>query len=461
MTSFAQESTSWIPYLTKNNDFIYVDKNLNKQIDQSFYHANKFIKAGYALVQNQDDKDAIIDSKGNYIVDFTDESLALNTFRDLTFVMKKLEYDKKMPVWNWDWNIMGGDVKKTKRYVKYEIKVLETNQVLFSKDIQYGYETFTLNYDSIDENHIVMNNTLYEFKNKKFKKIRSDIELVLNDKKYIPTSENKFSIYSIDSNKPLFSDLVGTDKIELSINNQAYVLDSINQDRYAPNVPKLLQDPKTNKIYAYPKYDKPFPTQIKHATDEQLLFLRDVSLVYSVDNSPYFILGRFNYDHAVWAYDWLYIDQDGNLLNEINVKDFYILDRIGYLVWPDQHLIMSKNELEKDNKIHKISYVFQSNNLFNVKMKNGKEGIWNCESRIWILQPEYYSILILDLEQEIYAIQKEKEGKFILYNNKTKQQIGSKSYDSISGNGYVRITNEKGEHLYYYVDVYTGKEYRE
>lgn len=460
MTAFAQESTSWIPYLTQNNDYIYVDKNLNKQIDKSFYRANKFSRTGYAMVRNQENKDAIIDSKGNYIVDFTEESLTLSTFRDLTFVMKKLEYDKKMPVWNWDWNIMGGDIKKTKRYIKYEIKVLETNQVLFTKDIQYGYENYTVSYDSLDENHIVMNNTLYEFKNRKFKKIRTDIELVLNDKKYITTSEQKFSIYAINSNKPLFSDLVGTDKIELSINNQAFVLDSINQDRYAPIVPKLLQDPKSNKIYAYPKYDKPFPTQIKYATDEQLLFLRDVSLIYSVDHSPYFILGRFNYDHAVWAYDWLYIDKEGKLLNEINAKDYYILNRVGYLVWPDQYLIISKNELEKGYKIDKISYVYQSTDLFIVRLKGGKEGVWDRKSSTWLLTPENYSVDILDLEQKIYAIQKEKEGKFILYNNKTKQQIGSKSYDSISGYGYVRLTNEKGEHLYFYVDVYTGKEYR-
>ncbi len=215
---------------------------------------------------------------------------------------------------------MASGIKTTQTYRKTEIRVLETNQLLLSKDVPYNEGYFDIRYNDLDENHILMNDNLYEFKNKKFKKVKSDIYLALDKGRYIPSSSDKFSIYDIKSKKAILADLTGTDKIELILNQQAFVLDSINQDRYAPDVPKLLQNPKTKEIYVYPEYDKAFPKEIKNASAAQLTFLKDVSLVYSVNNSPYFILGKFNYDHEVWAYDWLYVDQNGNLLDKINVK---------------------------------------------------------------------------------------------------------------------------------------------
>lgn len=460
-----QKSVDWIPYLTKNEDYIYVDTNLKQQINKSYSSASKFTSTGYAIVNDKDRKSAVIDTKGNIIVDYTEESIELKVFDQFTLMMKRNEYEKKMPFWNWDWNIMGGDIKKTQTYKKIEISVLETQQILLSKDVPYDGGNFYLNPNKIDENHLVMNDILYEIKDKKLKKIRNDIELSLVQKRYIPASEKQFEIYSIDAKKPLFSGLTGTVRIEILVNNKSFVLDSINQERYAPAVPQLLQDSKTKAIYPYPQYDKAFPKQIKNATAEQTNFMKDVSLVYSINNSPYFILGRFNYDHSVWAYDWLYVDIAGNLLNNVSVKDFFIQDRVGYIVWPDQYMILSENELKKNQKIGKISYVYQSGNQYIIQTvkddKKLKEGIWDADAKSWILLPENYTVKILESDRQIYALQKEKEGKYILYNNKNKLQIGTKSYDSISSNGFVQFTTKDNEQIYYYIDILTGKEYKD
>jgi len=137
---------------------------------------------------------------------------------------------------------------------------------------------------------------------------------------------------------------MAVDQIELTVNNQPFTFDTINQERYVSVIPKLLKDHKQNKVYPYPQYDKAFPNAIHHATAEQLTFLQDVSVIYSVNHSPYFILGRFNYDHAVWSYDWLYLNEKGHLLTEIKVDDFYILNQIGQIVWPDKiNLFLKKN----------------------------------------------------------------------------------------------------------------------
>lgn len=472
MVSFIHESVNaqnqpldWIPYLTENKDFIYVDRDLKKQVDASFFKASPFLSTGYAIVEDKERKNAVIDSKGNLVVDYTDESIVLNVVGNLTLIKKVLDYDKKMPIWRWDWNILGSSIIKNKTYHKVDIRVLETNQIILSEDIPYDENSYSLNCELLDENHFILNDILYEVKNKRLKKIKSDIVYALDKGRYIPNSETKFSIYSTNSKKPLLSDLVGTNELHLIVNNQSLLLDSINLDRFSPIVPKLLKERKNGRVYVFPQYDKAFPSHINHANENQLGFLKEVSLVYSIHNSPYFILGRFNYDHDIWAYDWMYLDEQGNLLSEIMVKDFYMMDRVGYVVWPDKYMILSKKELEKDWKIGKIEYVYQSENLYIVEVKQeGKKtrkGIWNADTKEWGLDPSFTSIQFVDSKNQVFALQEEVDGEYYLYNYELKERIGVNSYNLIYSDGMVQVKTEGNEEVYFYIDMVTGKEYRD
>ncbi|MBP3942639.1 hypothetical protein J5U18_03520 [Sphingobacteriaceae bacterium WQ 2009] len=466
-TAFSKntDAVNWIPYLTKNNNFIYVDKNLKKQPFDSFTKAEKFTETGYALVGNDKSEIAIIDSKGKFVLDFTHYDVEIQKVNNVTLMMKELEYDKKMPLWKWDWNIMGGDIQKTQTYRKIEIRVLETNQVLFEQDVPLHDKQYNFNIHHLDEDHVVLNDILFEIKNSRFQKIKSRIALTLEDGRYVPASDNSFEIHSIKNKKPLLSNLIGTQVLNLTVNKQAFVLDSINMDRYAPLIPKTLQDTKSNDVYVYPQYDKVFPKEIINASARQINFLENVSLLYSVNNTPYFILGRFNYDHDIWAYDWLYVDEYGNLLTEINVKNFFILDQIGRAVWPDKKMIISKNEVEKDYKIGNIFYVNNSEILFLVEVidseKKSKRGLWNSNTKSWEIEPQYQSIHVLDSKKGIFALQKVEKGTYQLYNNKMKQQIGTSAYQWISSDGAVQVDQENQERLYFYIDIETGKEYRD
>lgn len=461
----SEPAKNWVPYLQNDGMFRYVDENLKQQINGTFNTAEKFLPTGYALVSNKDRKNAVIDSTGTIVFDFTEESITLEVVNNLTLAMVAIEYEKQMPAWKWDWNIMGGDVKKTRTFNKRKIRVLETNQLLFKQDVPYNADKHDLYASAVDENQVILNDVLFEIKNKKFKQLKSAIGHILDNGRYIPARENTFEIYALKDNKSIISNLRSTNSIELIVNKQAFVLDSINQDRYAPTVPKTFLETRNNAIYVYPQYDKVFPKEINNANTEQLNFLKDVSLIYSVNNSPYFILGRFNYDHAVWAYDWLYLDISGKLWNEIKVNDFFISDQIGYLVWPTKEQILPKSELKKNYVIGKIKYLSSSKNLFIVSTKTSdqsvKKGLWNADSKTWVIEPQYAAIELLNVEKSIFALQKEENGMFILYNNKTKQQIGSNSYDYISYSGFVRKTVADEKQIYFYIDIATGKEYKD
>lgn len=460
-----QKPITWIPLRTKGNQFVYVDSAFNKQLKQTFYHAQPFTVTGYALVGDEKNQRAVINFKGDLMEDYSTADLQLLPLGKLTLLMKRQEYDKKLPFWKWNWHIMGGDVEKTATYVQVEIRVLETGQVLLHKDIPYDQNSYNLAAYSLDDSHVVLNQELYRIDKQRFKKVKGNIEAVLENGRYIPASTASFSIYDIRHQDATQSGLSGTDAISLHWKNQSLVLDSINQERYTPSIPKLLKDRTSGDTYAFPQYDKAFPKQIRQARPKQLAFLNEVTLVYSVANSPYFILGKFNYDDDIWAYEWLYIDKDGNLLDQIQVNDFFILDQVGNLVWPDKQLLFTANTLKKDWKTGKIKYLYQMDDRYLIDVKKGEldptMGLWNAAQKNWDLLPDFNHIEVLNGPQQILALQEHSDGPYILYNNKTKQRIGSKSYHSIYADGLVQVKGEGSVKEYYYIDIATGREYKE
>ncbi len=48
-------------------------------------------------------------------------------------------------------------------------------------------------------------------------------------------------------------------------------------------------------------------------------------------------------------------------------------------------------------------------------------GLWNSREKIWEIKPDYHHISVLDAEKQIYALQKEQDGSYILFDNKTKK----------------------------------------
>jgi len=137
-------------------------------------------------------------------------------------------------------------------------------------------------------------------------------------------------------------------------------------------------------------------------------------------------LGVFDYDHDVWAFDWLYIDTKGNVVDNIDTYNFKVLDQIGYLVWPDAKMIIPHQYIEKNWKVGKINSYEGMNNLYiirveDVSKKLRMKGLWNKEKNTWEIKPEYYAITVLDAEKEIYALQKEENSLYTLYDNKNKK----------------------------------------
>ncbi|WBV60892.1 hypothetical protein PFY12_01940 [Chryseobacterium camelliae] len=433
--------------------------------NQAFKNASVFTPTGFAVVENEKGEYAAINDHGKIVLDFSSSNIDLNVINGLTFYKKAVEYEKKMPAWKWEWNILGGDIKKEQTYHKIEIGVVETQQVLLDKDIPYLEDNYSLNFISVDENHVFWNESLYEIKNNRLNQIDKNIVQLLENKRFIKASNEGFSMYELNQKKAIHKEMKGPETLSIQFGKETMLLQEVNKERYDPEVPKLLTDYKTNDVYAFPQYEKVFPKEITKATASQIDFIKKVSLVYSITHSPYFLLGVFNYDHDVWAYDWLYIDTEGNVTDSIGPYNFKVLDQIGNVVWPDRKMILPDQFINKNWKFGKINSYEGMNDSYLIRIEDQKQlrtiGLWNSITKAWEIKPEYHDVSVLDAEKQIYALQKEKDGLYILYNHKNKKQIGSKAYQSINSDGLVSVKLDPAKNMYYYIDIESGKEYKE
>ncbi|MDR6545625.1 hypothetical protein J2810_001673 [Chryseobacterium rhizosphaerae] len=460
------KATHAIPFLTGQNDFVYVDKTSLKPVtNQKFRSASVFTATGFAVVGNGKNEYAVIDGNGKTVLDFSTSEINLNVVNGLTFYKRDIEYEKKMPVWKWDWNIMGSGIKKEQTYHKIEIGILESKQVLLHEDIPYLEDNYYLDFIAVDESHLFWNGTLYEIKKNGLSKIENNIAELLENKRFLKSSNANFSMYELGQKKAIHSGLKGTEALPLQFGRETILLKDVNKERYEPEIPKLLLDSKTNDVYPFPQYEKVFPKEIIKATASQIDFIKKTSLVYSITNSPYFLLGVFNYDHDIWAYDWLYIDTKGNVTDSIDTYSFKVLDQVGNMVWPDRKMILPTQFIDKNWKFGKINSYQGMNDTYFIRIEDEKKlrtmGLWNSKTKTWEIKPEYHDISVLDAEKQMYALQKEEDGLYILYDQKNKKNIGSKGYRSINSDGLVTVQLNSRENIYYYIDIYSGKEYKE
>lgn len=218
-----------VPFLTKQNNYIYVDRTDLKPIsDRHYRRASLFTSTGFAVVVNENYEYSVIDAKGNTVIDFSDAEISLNSVNGLTFYKKEKEYDKKMPVWKWDWNIMGGGVKKEQTYRKIEIGILESGQILLKQDLPHLDAHVYLNLDSIDDKHIYWNGSLYEIKKNSLRKVDHNITEILQDGHFIKTFNGGFSVYGANRKKAIYSDLKGMETLSIRYGEEMITLAEVN-----------------------------------------------------------------------------------------------------------------------------------------------------------------------------------------------------------------------------------------
>lgn len=449
------------PYLKKNDTYIYVASDFTPVLPTEYTHADLFTSTGYALVENEQEEYAVINQAGETVVPFSKRYLSLQVLTDqLTVVMRRETYSKTSRFWEWEWNIFSG-LNTTVHRQKFEVFILETNQVLYSEK-HSDKASLPSHVQVLDDQHFVFNETLYIRKGKRLVKQANHIIDTFSTGRVLQQNGTKYSILNVDQKRPELHNLEATDQLSFLVNGEKIILSGVNQRRYYSTIPHFLYQPDNQTYRTEPQFDKAFPKAITLQTPAQLDYLQKVSYVNSIPDYPYFILGVFDYD--TWSYDWKYVSETGQLLDSIEAPDFFVLDVVSRVHRPHTSALITADQLPKNTTLKKITKNSSLNHVFKVTIKDNacveRVGLWNTQTKKWDLTPIYQDLYWLDVDLGLLAVAQE-EYRYQLYDYETKQALTSSIYKSIYASGWVCTVDEAGKQQQFYYDFKTQKEYRD
>ncbi|WP_286403447.1 hypothetical protein [Myroides odoratimimus] len=86
------EPSQLIPFLTKQNDFIYVNKDNLKPFNGIKYNsASAYTSTGYAMVINNKGASVVIDTNGKEVLEVGESEIDIEVVNGLTFYKKQRE----------------------------------------------------------------------------------------------------------------------------------------------------------------------------------------------------------------------------------------------------------------------------------------------------------------------------------------------------------------------------------
>lgn len=449
------------PYLTKNHTYIYVDQHTTPLISTPFATADLFTSTGYAVVSNEKGQSAILNKTGKIVVPFADRYISLQVLNDeFTAVYTRETYTKNSRFWEWEWNIFSGLKTEVQRQ-KFEVYILETNQVLFSEQLS-NTATLPTYITALDTDHFIFNKTLYKRKGQRLSKQKNNIIHHFEPNKLLQQNGSHFAILSLESKMPILEHLEATHQITFEVNGEKLLLTEVNKSRYYSEVPEILIHPKTKEYWIEPLFDKVLPKKIKAQNETDVAYLQKVSYINAVPDYPYFILGVFDYEN--WKFQWKYLALDGTLLDSIDAPDFFVVDALSRVQRPQPTELISTDQIPLNWSLEAVTKYKGFSHLFKITLKqegqSNRYGLWNTQTKQWELEPIYRDFYWLDVERELLALAKE-DRQYVIYNYKTKKNLTDIIFSYIDTSGWVSQGNTTGKEIHFYFDFATTKAYKE
>lgn len=449
------------PFLTKHKKFIYVDADFNSVIAGEYKRASLFTVTGFAVVMNESFQSAVIHKKtGALVIPFGPHEIDLAVVNGITLFRKTLDYNSPKRFWNWSYNLFSG-LNKTVMRSSIEIGIIETNQRLFFKRMMANtYPKPNLSPVAIDKEHFLLNSTLYRIKDRKVSKLKNNIVRLTALNTLLKKHKAAYSLLSVSGKKLINESFVAAEGWQFNTSYETIQPRGLNERLMPNSFPKILKGKKSGKIYSYPDFDKSLPTEISGADTTVIQQLKNISVIVSVPASIYFLLGYPVNENN--RYGWLTIDQYGNLLSDLPVENFYVTSQLGEVLWPDKANILPGEALKDGWALHKLTKVSGPGKRFIAVLKKEDKqltGVWDQSGQNWLIPAVYNKLLVLDAEKDIYAVEQVKDGGYQLYHAKTGSGISNNFYHTIAANGYAGRKDNNGTVVYFFIDIYSGKEF--
>ncbi|MBB6502975.1 WG repeat-containing protein [Pedobacter cryoconitis] len=479
------EAQQLYPWLAKNGQFGYCDSTGTILIQPKFDAAELF-KNDYALVQ-QKDKYGVIDQHGHYIIRPKYPHAELFSKDLFTLLIAKKEHNAWWTVWKWklwpNFNILStsnrGPFLVTRvPKAKWAVLSIPDRQLIFHQSGSDNGNNIPSNFriTTAGKSLIVQDKAYQLHTGHKLQKTTDQVFEALSDSTLLIRNGQTYS--RVNSNNKPADALKYTEQQELVFdypNKEKAVLRKY-ADHAMINYPAIsspIFKDDQGHTYLSPDFSKPLPQIIQEykGTLEAVTsaeIIKNTVMMASIPGSNYFfflaVVGKNaesrcflldtagNWNTAVPAYEGLNeMLDDGRLI--------FTRTKLRGVLNPD--LSFFKLPLEYPATCESSPYWYMGKDLVTAKY-----GVYDVQLQQWQVKPEYdylqneiaTNIAVYNLiKPDEKGIKREYKGLIDIKNN---QIITPAIYDSISADGAVGKT-EHGQSISFYINIHTGKEYRE
>ncbi|MGU3375019.1 WG repeat-containing protein [Chryseobacterium sp. M5A1_1a] len=490
------KETPLFPWLAQSGKSGYCDATGKLIIPPTFDTVGLF-KDGYAIVGIKN-KHGVIDESGKIIIPIKYSNIEL--FKEGSFLLSvlKKEHNSWIRFWNWkllpDFNILStsnsGPFLTTKvPRALWTIKYLPANQTLYTvnrsdadggkywKDGWSPENGIPRDFDITSAADILMvRHNLYRLNpDKKLEKISGNVLDIIDSTSVISFNNRGYYKLSLagDVQSRENYDLVDGIKVNVDSDKSIEIKKQKSSQYPFQTISTDLFKDKNGKTYFFPDLTKPFPTNISdYKTENGIItaeeIMNNIIIAASIPDSRYFlIVSAFGNPRKKWT---ILLNTEGHWNTDIPAYDGFhkMLDN-GEILFTRSE---KKGILTKDLKFKTFPFdydvyplSFSSDMFIGKDIISEKYGIYNLLTEKWQVPPRYSSlypatasgVAIYSLMEEISGVKKEKFGLLDIQENKF---IIPALYDKITSDGFV-YKNENGNLITFYINPFTGKEYRE
>lgn len=464
------------PWRGSKGMFGYCTKEGKVIIMPQYISASPFVN-DYAIVQKQE-MYGVIDRNGKEILPFQYKMIELKGITNATTIaITRIPYNAWWKLGRWrfwpGFSMMGTSHDKrlfdTKvPMMQWELVHLEQEKIFAGKAVDPGTSQtpFSLYDFRINDHHMLINETLYTITPKGIKKTADDIFCVTDDYTLLQQKGKRF--VKIDWNaKPVDSKTFEkTSRLSAVTGGREVTTGNFTFDFSATPTTYCFADEK-GKQYVFPNFTHPFPGHIEPYPDAG--FTADSILITAMQIIAAPATGHFLiYGHKAGKRHFFMLDKYGNWETDVHQLQGFTVEGVsGETEFPTAGQLDIGRPLPDG---FSVTSFYKASGLIHCYLIKGtyenddetlsRYGIYDNHQKKWKLQPRYASLHPLDEDEEFWAYQLEIHGLWGVINIQNKDIVIPPKYEAINPDGRVFQTLDK-KRIYFYIDVRTGKEYRE
>lgn len=460
------------PYLGANNQYGYADAK-GKVVIEPQYTSVNFFYNGLAVVRINGGQEQIINTHNEVVpLPVHYDEVRIHAVAHYAFVETTEYYDNRWRFWEWrflpGFSIIGGGSSDSRLFdtkVAREKRTLywwEAGELMATKrGRRSAGETYYFLRD-VGGGVVQIDDELYELEGSKVKRLARNIEpYKMVDGNLLMRKTNRgYRIVDNRNNDVLKRTFKPRSEQVLDVADSTFVMKTENMGIRRKPIEWYVDN--ENQVFVYPDFSKPFPTRIHANTWSEdassLGILTKTQQIASIPHTDRFLM-VLNFGKTVHALDTTGVWHDP----ETHYDDIRVLSAgVSSIIWPPYRYFVGDPPLPEGAEIQRVQEFGRDTKVFQVTITNGEKrriGVWDSGLSEWLMEPIYAQIHMYRIQPRFLSFQSVEDEKWGFYDLSERSIHIPPIYDSVQGNGWVRMEAESNQQ-FFYLDITTKLEFR-